>query len=391
MKKISLIAPCHFGLEAVLKREIYDLGYDVTKTVDGRVTFEGDVEAVALANIGLRTAERLLLEVGSFHAENFEEFFEGIYSLPWENFIPADSKFWVTKVSTVKSKLYAASSLQSVAKKAMVKRLSDKLHVSHFAEEGDPYPVRIFLMKDEVTVGLDTTGAPLHKRGYRALTARAPISETLAAALLALTPWKPGRLLADPFCGSGTFLIEAAMRAANIAPGLNRDFTAEAWTNIIAPRVWKDAREEAKAEIVPLEKGCFFGSDIDGAMIAKARKNAEAAGVAKGIVFSEKDVKDFYVKGSYGFLLTNPPYGERLEDEAALPALYGALGEAYRGLDKWSLYLITSYEDAPAKIGRRPDKNRKIYNGMMRTYFYTFAGPKPDDGGSRGREWKKER
>ncbi len=386
-----MIAPCHFGLEAVLKREIYDLGYDVTRTVDGRVTFEGDVEAIALANIGLRTAERLLLEVGSFHAETFDEFFEGMYSIPWEDYVPADGRFWVTKVSTVKSKLFAASTLQSMGKKAMVKRLGDRLHVSSFEEKGESYPVRIFIMKDEVTVGLDTTGAPLHKRGYRALTAKAPISETLAAALLALTPWKPGRLLADPFCGSGTFLIEAAMRAAHMAPGLNRSFTAEAWTNIIAPSVWHEARCEAKAEIVPLERGCFFGSDVDGAMIAKARKNAAAAGVAKGIVFSEGDVRDFHIDGSYGFLLTNPPYGERLEDEAALPAIYGALGEAFRGLDKWSLYMITSYEDAPGKIGRRPDKNRKIYNGMMRTYFYTFAGPRPEDGRVGDGEWKKGR
>ncbi len=389
MEKLSLIAPCHFGLEAVLKREIYDLGYDVTRTADGRVSFAGDAEAVALANIGLRTAERLLIEVGAFHAETFEEFFEGIRALPWERYIPADGRFWVTKVSTVKSKLFSASDLQSVAKKAMVERLKEKLRVQRFDEEGAPYPVRIFLMKDEVTVGLDTTGTPLHKRGYRALTAKAPISETLAAALLALTPWKPGRLLADPFCGSGTFLIEAAMQAANIAPGLKREFTAEAWTNLIAPTVWREAREEARAAIVPVERGFLFGSDIDGGMVAKARKNAAAAGVGKYIDFSQKDVSDFHVDGSYGFLLTNPPYGERLGDEASLPVLYGALGEAYRTLDRWSLYVVTSYEDAPAKIGRRPDKNRKIYNGMVRAYFYTFEGPKPKT--DRGMEWKKGR
>ena len=373
-----MVAPCHFGLEAVLKREIYDLGYDVTKTSDGRVMFEGDAEAVVLANIRLRTAERILIEVGSFHAETFDEFFEGIRSLSWEQFLPADAKFWVTKVSTVKSKLYSARDIQSLAKKAMVERLKEKLSVNRFEETGASYPVRIFLMKDEVTVGLDTTGVPLHKRGYRALTAKAPISETLAAALLGLTPWKEGRLLADPFCGSGTFLIEAAMQAAHIAPGLAREYTAENWRNIIPAPAWKEARKEAEAEIVKPGRHLLVGIDIDPEMIAKAKKNAKAAGVADYIDFHVSDVKDFYVDGSYGFLLTNPPYGERLSGEKELPALYGALGRAFDRLDKWSLYVITSYADAPRQIGRKADKNRKLYNGMVRTYFYSFAGPKPE-------------
>ncbi len=372
-----MIAPCHFGLEAVLKREIYDLGYDVTQTLDGRVSFAGDAEAVALANIRLRTAERILLFVGSFRAETFEEFFEGIRSLPWEAYIPEDGKFWVAKASTVKSRLHSAPDLQSVAKKAMVERLKEKLHVARLPESGAAYPVRIFLMKDEVTVGLDTTGVPLHKRGYRALTAKAPISETLAAALLYLTPWKPGRILADPFCGSGTFLIEAAMRAAHIAPGRNRSFTAEEWTNLIPAKVWDEARSEADEEIVKPEKGLLFGSDMDAGMIAKAKKNASEAGVAAYIDFQTKNAIDFSAEGEYGFIITNPPYGERLAAEEDLPGIYRALGEAYRKHDTWSLYMITSYEDAPRQIGRKPDKNRKIYNGMMRTYFYSFAGPKP--------------
>lgn len=377
MDTIQLIAPCHFGMEAVLKREIYDLGYEITRAEDGRVTFEGDAEAVCRANIFLRTAERVMIQIGRFSATTFDELYEGMKALPWEQWIPENGKFWVTKASSVKSKLFSASDIQSIGKKAMVDRLKMTYHVDWFAEDGAPFPVRVFLLKDEVTVALDTSGEPLHKRGYRTWTSKAPISETLAAALIMLTPWHKDRILVDPFCGSGTFLIEAAMMAANIAPGMNRSFTAEAWTHIIPKQLWYDTVQEAQ-EMMDLSVDTDLqGYDIDSDMVRIARENAKQAGVAQLIHFQQRDIADMKHSKKYGFIITNPPYGERLEDKQNLPALYSTIGEVYRNLDAWSLYLITSYEDAPRYIGRKADKNRKIYNGMIRTYFYQFMGPKP--------------
>lgn len=377
METIQLVAPCHFGMEAVLKREIYDLGYDITKVEDGRVTFEGDLEAICRSNIFLRTAERVMVQIGRFHATTFDELYENMKALPWEDWIPQDGKFWVKKASSVKSKLFSASDIQSICKKAMVDRLKMTYHTDWFKEDGASFPVRIFLLKDEVTVALDTTGDPLHKRGYRTWTSKAPISETLAAALIMLTPWRADRILVDPFCGSGTFLIEAAMMAANIAPGMNRSFTAEAWTHLIPKHMWYDVVEEAE-EMVDTDISCDLqGYDIDPDMIRIARTNARQAGVDHLIHFQQRDVADLKHSKKYGFIITNPPYGERLEDKKDLPALYTTIGQVYRDLDAWSMYLITSYEEAERYIGRKADKNRKLYNGMIRTYFYQFMGPKP--------------
>lgn len=373
----TISCPCHFGLEAPLKREIFDLGYDVTEVTDGRVTFQGDAEAICRANIYLRGAERVLIEVGRFKATSFEELFQGVKALAWENYIPKEGKFWVTKATSVKSKLFSLTDIQSIAKKAMVERMSSYYHVKWFEETGASYPVRIFILKDVVTVTLDTTGTPLHKRGYRTYTSKAPLSETMAASLISLTPWRADRILVDPFCGSGTFLIEAAMMAAHMAPGLNRDFTAMDWTNLIAPSVWKDCFDEAREE-VDLDVKCDLqGYDIDPEAIKIARLNAKQAGVGHMIHFQVRDVADLKHPKKYGFVITNPPYGERLEDKKDLPALYGKLGAAFKGLDSWSMYVITSYENAPHDIGRKCDKNRKIYNGMIKTYFYQFLGPKP--------------
>ena len=246
MRVFELIAPCHFGLEAVLKREILDLGYEISSVEDGKVTFLGDWEAVCYANIFLRTTERILVKVGAFTARSFDELFEGTKALPWEQFLPEDGKFWVTKANSIKSKLFSPSDIQSIMKKAMVERMKQAYGRSTFPETGASYPVRVSLYKDVVTVCLDTSGESLHKRGYRKLTAKAPISETLAAALIMLTPWKEDRVFVDPFCGSGTFVIEAAMMAAHIAPGVNRNFQAESWTNLIDPEIWEDVREEAR-------------------------------------------------------------------------------------------------------------------------------------------------
>jgi len=377
MNTFEFIVPCHFGMEAVTKREIYDLGYEITRVEDGRITFEGDAEALCRANIFLHSAERVLLQVGRFHAETFDDLFEGIKALPWEEYIPANGKFWVTKASSIKSKLFSPSDIQSIAKKAMVERMKMHYKLNWFPEDGAPYPVRIFLMKDEVTVALDTTGESLHKRGYRTLSSKAPITETLASALIMFTPWKSDRILVDPFCGSGTFPIEAAMMAANIAPGMNRNFTGEQWTNLVDKKLWYETIEEARDIIIPNPQVDIQGYDIDGEVVKAARENAKRAGVDHLIHFQQRAVADLRHPKKYGFIITNPPYGERLEDKEDLPALYTQIGNAYAGLDSWSMYMITSYEDAERYVGRKADKNRKIYNGMIKTYFYQFMGPKP--------------
>jgi len=372
-----LIVPCHFGLEAVLKREIIDLGYDISAVEDGRVTFLGDEEACVRANIFLRTAERVLIKVGSFHAETFEELFQGTKALPWEEYVPKNGKFWVTKAASVKSRLFSPSDIQSIMKKAMVERLREHYHINWFEESGENFPVRVFILKDEVTVGLDTTGESLHKRGYRKLTAKAPIAENLAAALIMLTPWRKERILVDPFCGSGTIPIEAAMMAANMAPGMNRSFRAEDWAHIIAKRNWYDAVDEAREQLDLHVETDIQGYDLDDEMVSIARANAKLAGVDKLIHFQKRGVEQLSHPKKYGFLITNPPYGERLEEKKDMPALYRVIGERFRLLDSWSMYLITAYEDAEKDIGRKADKNRKLYNGMMKTYYYQFMGPKP--------------
>lgn len=377
MVTYELIAPCHFGLESVLKKEIYDLGYDIVSVEDGKVTFEGDSEAIVRANINLRTAERVLIKVGQFRAVTFTELFDQTKDLPWEELIPVNGKFWVTKASSINSKLFSTSDIQSIVKKAIVERLKGKYNVSWFQEDGAPYPLRVNIHKDVVTIGLDTSGDSLHKRGYRPVAGKAPISECLAAALIKLTPWNKDRILIDPFCGSGTFPIEAAMIAANIAPGLNRSFTAEKWENIIKKQEWYDAVTEANDSIVRGIETDIQGYDLDGSVIEVARANAVNAGVDGMIHFQQRGVDKLSHAKKYGFIITNPPYGERLEDKETLPAIYKTFGEQFAKLDSWSAYMITSYEDAVKYFGRKADKNRKIYNGMLKTYFYSFLGPKP--------------
>ncbi len=377
MKKLELIAPCHFGLEAVLKNEIYDLGYDIASVEDGRVTFFGDEEAVCRANIFLRTPERILIKVGSFHAETYDELFEGTKALPWEDYIPADGKFWVTKAASIKSRLFSPSDIQSIMKKAMVERMKQVYHRNWFAEDGESYPVRVTLMKDEVTVGLDTSGVSLHKRGYRRLTAKAPIAENLAAAIIDLSPWNADRILVDPFCGSGTIPIEAAMKAANMAPGMNRDFLADTWSNLIDARLWKDSFDEARDLVDGSVRPDIQGYDISDEMVVIARENARLAGVDKLIHFQTRPVSQLSHSKKYGFIITNPPYGERLEDKASIEPLYRTIGERYRALDSWSMFLISSYENTERDLGMKATRNRKIYNGMMKTYLYQYMGEKP--------------
>ena len=368
MSRTELIAPCHFGLEAVLKKEITDLGYEIIQVEDGRITFGGEEDAVSRANVFLRTAERVLLKVGKIRAVTFEELFDKVKDLPWEAYIPSDGRFWVAKASSVKSRLFSPSDIQSIVKKAIVERLKTVYHVEWFPETGAEYPIRVSFMKDEATICLDTTGLSLHKRGYRTMVSKAPIKETLAAALILLTPWKKDRILVDPFCGSGTFPIEAAMMAAD---------TAENWTNILGRKYWYQAVDEANDRMDPKVETDIQGYDMDAEIIKAARQNAAAAGVDHLIHFQPRPVSALSHPKKYGFLISNPPYGERLEEKEHLPELYREIGARFQSLDSWSMYLITGYEDAEKYIGRKADKNRKIYNGMLKTYYYQFLGPKP--------------
>ena len=377
MQELEYIAPCHFGLEAVLKREITDLGYEIVSVEDGRITFKGDQAALARANIFIRTAERIMIKVGSFRADTFDELFEGTKALSWEQYLPKDARFWVTKATTNKSKLFSGSDIQSIVKKAIVDRLTGVYHIRWFEENGAEYPIRVFIFKDIVTIALDASGTSLHKRGYRQLVGKAPISETLAAALIMLTPWNRDRLLVDPFCGSGTFPIEAAMIGAEIAPGMHREFTADKWDNLAAETVWQQALAEAEDKILRDVSMSIQGYDLDAGIIKCAMKNAKAAGVEQHIHFQQRDMRELSSPKKYGFLITNPPYGERLEDRADLPELYRDMGKAFDRLDTWSKFIITSYEDAEKYLGRKATKNRKIYNGMIKSYYYQYMGPKP--------------
>lgn len=377
MSRYEFIAPCHFGLEAVLKREIQDLGYEIVEVEDGRVTFAGDEDAFARGNIFLRTTERLLLKIARFKAETFEELFEKTKAIPWENYIPKDGKFWVAKATSIKSKLFSPSDIQSIMKKAIVERLKGVYKINWFEESGNSYPIRITFMKDEITIGIDTSGESLHRRGYRKLASKAPITETLAAALIMLTPWNKDRILVDPFCGSGTIPIEAAMIGANIAPGMNRSFSSEEWTSIIPKKIWYSAIEEANDLILNDIEMDIQGYDMDGDIIKAARENAKLAGVDHLIHFQQRAVSNLSHNKKYGFIITNPPYGERLEEKEALPELYKEIGRTFNALDSWSYYIITSYEEAQKYIGREANKNRKIYNGMLKTYYLQYLGPKP--------------
>lgn len=388
MERYELTAPCHFGMEAVLKREITDLGYEIVDVDNGRVTFAGDAAAVARGNIFLRTTERILLKAAAFRAETFDELFEQVKAVPWENYIPKDGKFWVAKANSVSSKLFSPSDIQKIVKKAMVERLKGIYHTDWFEESGDPYPLRISIIKDMVTIGIDTTGESLHRRGYRRYTAPAPVTETLAAAILLLSPWRADRVLVDPFCGSGTIPIEAAMIALDIAPGLNRDFTARRWPHLVPEKIWLETVQEARDRIRRDAVLNIQGYDISHEVLKMARSNAALAGVAEHIHFQQRDIRDFSNPKKYGFVVTNPPYGERLSAREEMFQLYRTLGGVMDANDTWSFFLLSGYEDAQKAVaagGRRgkATKNRKIYNGMMKTYLYQYMGTKPPKNGGR--------
>ncbi len=375
-ERYILTATCHFGIEAVLKREIINLGYEITSVDNGRVSFEADSQGIAYANVFLRTAERVLINVAEFIAESYDELFENVKKVEWDRYLPFDAKFNVVKVATVNSKLFSPSDIQRIIKKAIVDKLKLKYPATHFPESGANYPLRVSLMKDKANLYLDTSGVSLHKRGYRKLGAKAPISETLAAALISLSVWNKDRLLIDPFCGSGTFPIEAAMMAADIAPGMNRDFAFCAWDNIVEKKDLNDAKTEARDNCIRDIKLDIQGFDIDSDAVSAAMQNAERAGVAHMIHLQRRALSDLSSNKRYGVVITNPPYGERLLEKDEVMSLYKEIKIKFAELKDFSYYIITSFEDAQKFLGQA-DKNRKIYNGMIKSYYYMYLGERP--------------
>ncbi|MCT4543470.1 MAG: class I SAM-dependent RNA methyltransferase [Vallitalea sp.] len=378
MSYIELTTPCIFGVEAILKKEILQLGYEIKKVEDGRITFIADELGVCRSNIWLRTAERVLINIGQFKATSFDELFEKTKDLPWERWIPKDGKFWVKKASSIKSKLFSPSDIQSITKKAIVERLKKEYNISWFNEDGAEYPLRVFIKKDIVSIFMDTSGEALHKRGYRTFTSKAPISETLAAAIIQLSPWNKDRILVDPFCGSGTIPIEAAMIAMNMAPGLNREFTAEKWKNIIPVKYWLNAVDEANDVLDTECKLNISGYDIDYKVLKLARENAKNASVEDKIHFQERDMRKTSNSKKYGFIITNPPYGKRLENEESVIELYKDMRPTFNNnLDNWSYFIITSFDEFERYFGKNADKKRKLYTGMMKANLYQYYGDKP--------------
>ncbi|HBG5342825.1 TPA: class I SAM-dependent RNA methyltransferase [Clostridioides difficile] len=377
MKNYTLISPCFFGMEKMLAREITNLGYEIIKTEDGRITYKTDEFGIAKSNMWLRCAERVHLKIAEFEAKSFDELFENTKRINWSRYIPYGAQFPISKASSIKSKLHSTPDVQAIVKKAIVESLKKSyLEDGLLKEDKEKYPIFVFIHKDKVTISIDTTGDALHKRGYREKANKAPIRETLAAGLIYLTPWKAGRILVDPMCGSGTILIEAAMIGINMAPGLNREFISEKWRTV-DKKIWWDVRKDAFNKIDNESKFKVYGYDIDAESIDIARENAEIAGVDEYIEFNVGDATQFKSEDEFGFIITNPPYGERLEDKDSVKQLYKELGYTFRKLKNWSYYLITSYEDFEYEFGQKADKKRKLYNGMLKTNFFQYPGPKP--------------
>ena len=375
--KYTLVSPCFFGMEKMLATEIKNLGFEIEKTEDGRITYKTDEYGIARANMWLRCAERVNLKIAEFTARSFEELYDQTRSIDWSRFIPYGAEFPVAKASSIKSKLYSTPDIQSIVKKAVVDSLKEKyMERGMLKEDKEKYPIYVFIHKDRVLLSIDTSGVSLYKRGYKELANKAPIRETLAAGLVRLTPWRPGRILVDPMCGSGTILIEAAMIGMNMAPGMNREFISEKWRTI-DNKIWWDVRRDAFDQLNDNEDFKIYGYDIDPESIKIAKHNAEIAGVDQYIDFAVADVKDFKSDKEYGMIITNPPYGERLEDEEAVKILYKEMGYAFRGLKNWSYFVITSYDKFEYEFGQDAPRKRKLYNGMLRTYYYQYLGPRP--------------
>ncbi len=375
MDKIELIATATFGLEAVVAGEIRDLGYEVSNMENGRVTFTGDLDAVCRTNLWLRTADRVRLKMGEFTATSFEELFEKTRSLPWAELIPADATFPVEGKS-IKSALFSVSDCQAIVKKAVVENMKKKYHIQWFEEKGPLFRIEVALLKDVATLTIDTSGAGLHKRGYREHTGQAPLRENLAAALVLLSRWRADTALIDPFCGSGTIPIEAALIGLNMAPGLNRSFSSEQWP-LIPGQFWKKSREEAQDRIKTGEMLEIRGTDIDGGAVKLARKNARLSNLDEVIHFQVQPLSELSSKRKYGKVICNPPYGERQGEEPAVIKLYKTMGDVFRRLDSWSYYVLTAHPQFEKHFGTKASKRRKLYNGNIMVNYYQYFGPSP--------------
>ncbi len=375
MGKYELVATAAMGLEALVAKEVRSLGYEC-KVENGRVSFEGDESAIARCNMWLRTAARIKIKVGEFKAYSFDELFEKTKSLPWEKYLPEDAEFPVTGKS-VKSKLFSISDCQAIVKKAIVERMKTYYKRNTWFEENGPlFKLEVSLLKDVATITIDTSGLGLHKRGYRADQGGAPLKETLAAAMIMLTNWNPERPFWDPFCGSGTIPIEAALIGQNIAPGFNREFVSEGW-GWIPKKVWEQARLEAEDLAKYDQPLDITGSDIDHRMVKIAQENAFEAGFGDMINFKQMQVQDFSSKKEYGVIVGNPPYGERLGEKSAVEQMYREMGQTFASLDTWSIYILTSNENFEELYGKQATKKRKLFNGFIRTDLYQFWGKRP--------------
>jgi putative N6-adenine-specific DNA methylase len=377
MGQVELIATTAFGLEAIVAHELKQLGYQELQVENARVTFLADITAIPRCNLWLRSADRLLLKMGEFEAKSFEELFEKTKALNWNDWIPAQAKFPVEGKS-IKSKLFSVRDCQAIVKKAIVEKMKEKHKSKWFEETGPRYRVEVALLSDKATITIDTSGAGLHKRGYRKLSGEAPLKETLAAALITISRWKPDRALLDPFCGSGTIPIEAALIGRNIAPGLGRDFVAESWPQIPG-HLWQKSREEARDLIRHDQPLGIRGTDIDAKAIKLAHYHAQEAGLQKLISFQQQDARKLNSRYKYGYLISNPPYGERLAEKEEVENLYRSMIPVFQNLNTWSFYILTSHPALEKLIKRKSDKKRKLYNGRIQCTYYQFFGPRPDN------------
>lgn len=375
MAPVKLVATATFGLEAIVGRELKALGYENIHTENGRLFFDADLDAIARCNLWLRSSDRVLVCLGQFPATSFEELFEGTRSLPWPDWLPANACFPVEGKS-IKSKLFSVPDCQAIVKKAVVEKMKSAYPVNWFPEDGPRYTIEVALLNDIATLTIDTTGAGLHKRGYRQLTSQAPLKETLASALVSLSFWNPERVLLDPFCGSGTIPIEAAMLGLNMAPGLKRQFAAENWPGI-KKQIWLQGREEARDKIRRDIKLQIRGTDIDNQVLSLARHNAQEAGVAEHIHWQRMPMSELSSSYSYGCIICNPPYGQRLEDMQAVKGLYKEMGQVFSRLETWSYYILTAHQDFEHWFGRKADRRRKLFNGRLECQYYQYYGPRP--------------
>jgi len=372
---MNIIVICIFGIESVVSRELSNLGINDVEISNGRISFEGRMEDIARCNIWLRAAERVYFEADNFDAYDFDMLYDGVRKIDWMELVPPDAVINV-RTSSIDSRLYSTRDCQSIAKKAIVDKVTENTGSSRLPETGKDFSVEIFIHKDNVSVCIDTTGTGLHKRGYRTYNVEAPLKETIAAALISISYWRPGRVLLDPFCGSGTFPVEAAMMAMNIAPGKNRKFAFEDWTTE-NKKTADFIRNDAAASVEQVKEVFIKGSDISDKNVEIARKHAIAAGVSEAVSFTASDFRSLGINDEYGILISNPPYGIRISDKKKVEGLYKSIGRKFREMDTWSKYILTANDDFENICGIRADKRRKIYNGTIKCTYYQYFGPRP--------------